>query len=115
MPINSENGAEQIRRILRAAAEAQHVASGLTKRMFDQNRVLQLALERLVQNIGESSDHLSSSFVSANDHIPWAKIIGMRHRLVHDFTAVDLEIVWDTVQVSVPQLITELRRILEDM
>lgn len=97
-----------------AAEEVQRFTSDLTRRVFYEERVLQLALERLVQNIGESADQLSNSFVSAHDHIPWAKMIGMRHRLVHDFTAVDLEIVWDTVQVSVPQLITELRLILED-
>ena len=97
-----------------AAAEAQRVSSGLTKRMFYEDRVLQLALERLVQNIGESADHLTSRFVSAHDHIPWAKIVGMRHRLVRDFTAVDLEIVWDTVQVSLPHLISALQRIVED-
>ena len=44
----------------------------------------------------------------------WAKMIGMRHRLVHDYDAVDLDVVWDTVNFSIPPLIADLERILEE-
>lgn len=36
-------------------------------------------------NIGEQAYYLSDSFKAAHEDIPWAKISGLRHRLVHDY------------------------------
>ena len=74
---------------------------------------MQLAIEKLVQNIGEAAGQLTVEFTSTHNQIPWAKMIGMRHRLVHDFAAVDLDIIWDTVQNSIPSLIADLESILD--
>ena len=108
-----ENDLDQIRRILAAAQETRRYSNDTTRQMFHEDRVLQLAVERLVQNIGEAASQLTDDFISARDHIPWAKMVGMRHRLVHDFASVDLDIIWDTVQNSLPTLIAELERMLE--
>jgi len=37
--------------------------------------------------------------------IPWAEMIGMRHRLIHEYFRVDLRVVWETVQRDLPRLI----------
>jgi uncharacterized protein with HEPN domain len=108
-----ENDADRLGQILAAAQEARHVLEGHTKQTFAENRMLQLAVEKLAQNIGEAASHLSNQFKSEHDHIPWAKMIGMRHRLVHDFHAVDQDVVWDTVNDSIPPPIVELQQILE--
>lgn len=110
-----KNDPDQLRHILAAAQEAQQYSYGLAKPVFDDNRVIQLAIEKLLQNIGEATSHLSDQFKSKHDHIPWAKMISMRHRLVHDFAAVDLDIIWDTVQNSLPSLIADLERIMDDV
>jgi uncharacterized protein with HEPN domain len=39
---------------------------------------------------------------------------GMRHILVHDYYAVKLDIVWRTIQLSLPPLLEPLRRILNE-
>ncbi len=44
--------------------------------------------------------------------IPWQQIVGMRHRLIHAYFAVDLNRVWDTTTQYVPDLIRELESIL---
>ena len=105
--------AHRLGQILEAAQEARHIVEGQTEQSFSENRVLQLALQKLIQNIGEAASHLSSQFRREHEHIPWAKMTGMRHRLVHEFHAVDNAVVWDTVAIDVPHLITELHRILE--
>ncbi len=114
MRLNPKNDPDQLAHMLAAAQEAQGFAYSLTKPAFQENRVLQLAIERLVQNIGEAASHLSEQFKREHVHIPWAKMIGMRHRLVHDFAAVDLDIIWDTVQYSLPPLIADLQRLMDE-
>jgi uncharacterized protein with HEPN domain len=42
--------------------------------------------------------------------IPWDKIIGMRHRLVHAYFDINRAILWTTVQEGLPSLIVELER-----
>ena len=63
---------------------------------------------------GEAANQLTEGTKRENHHIPWIQIVGMRHRLVHDYSAVNIDVLWDTVIVDIPHLITELQRILED-
>jgi len=44
--------------------------------------------------------------------IPWNEIIGMRHKLVHDYMGVDEEIVWITVKNKLPELIGQLEKVI---
>jgi len=44
--------------------------------------------------------------------IPWDDMIGMRHRLVHAYFDIDLDILWKTAQEDLPPLIVELERIV---
>lgn len=44
--------------------------------------------------------------------IPWTAAIGMRHRLVHGYDQVDLDVLWRTVREDLPALIEELERVL---
>ena len=43
--------------------------------------------------------------------IPWRLINGMRNRLVHEYDDIDLDTVWDTLEKSLPNLISELEKI----
>ena len=54
--------------------------------------------------IGELAKGLSDEFVKKHNKIPWKQIIGMRHRIVHGYDTIDLEIVWNTAIDSIPEL-----------
>jgi uncharacterized protein with HEPN domain len=45
--------------------------------------------------------------------IPWSQIIGMRNRLIHGYDSVDLDVLWDTIDIDLPPLIAALKKILE--
>ena len=109
-----ENDRTQLARILATSLETLEIMDGHSRHTYEGNRALQLAAQKLVQYIGEAASHLSRDFRSQRPDIPWPEIIGMRHRLVHDFYAVDLTIVWDTATVGVPELVSDLERILAD-
>lgn len=73
------------------------LTSGVDKQTFDTDEKLQLALVHLIQVIGEAARRVSSQGRVDHPEIPWGAIVGMRHKVVHDYMGVDIEVVWDTV------------------
>ena len=63
----------------------------MSPRDADEN--LRLALTHLVQIIGEAGRQVSREFSDRHPEIPWADIVGMRHKVVHDYLGVDEDIV----------------------
>ncbi len=81
---------------------------------FEGNEILRLALRHLLQIIGEAASKVSDSWRAAHPQIPWAEIVGMRHRVVHDYLGIDEEVVWHTVSEDLPVLITALEQVVDD-
>ena len=49
---------------------------------------------------------------SKHPGIAWARIVGLRNRLVHEYDAVDFDIVWKIVTEDLPPLVKELEKIV---
>jgi uncharacterized protein with HEPN domain len=101
-----------MRHMLDHAIEAVELLAGKEKEDLSSNRVLELALVRLVEIVGEAANRISIDEQSRYPLIPWKELIGMRNRLVHGYDEIDLDVLWDTVRVDLPQFIEELERIL---
>ena len=76
------------------------------------NRVMQLALMRLVEIVGEAANRVSLTTQQRHPEIPWPLIIGMRNRIVHEYDNVNLNVLWDTITNELPPLISQLEAIL---
>lgn len=97
-----------LRHMLDHAREAVAMVSGKTRKNLDSDRMLELSLIRLIEIVGEAANRLSPQAQQSHPDIPWQKVRGMRNRLVHGYDAVDFNILWDTVQFDLPELITML-------
>ena len=53
---------------------------------------------------------MSQEFSESHPEIPWAGIIGMRHKVVHDYLHVDYDIVWAVATADLPPLILDLEK-----
>ena len=84
----------------------------LSRSEFDADENLRLALAHLIQTLGEAARRVSPEFQQANSQVPWTKIIGMRHKVVHDYLHIDYDIVWDVASVNLPPLVTQLEQIV---
>jgi uncharacterized protein with HEPN domain len=100
--------------MLKSAREAVAMARGRRRVDLETDRMLELSLTRLVEVIGEASGRVSEETRKEIPTIPWRDIVGMRNRLIHGYDNVDLDILWDTVEVDLPPLITELEKVLPD-
>jgi len=98
--------------MLDLAEEALGLVAGKTRADFESDRTLSLALTHLLQTIGEAARHISQPLRSQHPEIPWAAIVGLRHRVVHDYMHVDLDIVWDVVTRDLEPLIAQLKPLL---
>lgn len=94
------------------AAEALEIIAGKRREDFDTDRVLRRALTFLLQIIGEAARHVSQETRDANPEIPWPRITGMRHRIVHDYLNIDEDVVWQTVTQELEPLTAKLDAIL---
>ncbi len=94
--------------MLVAAREAHALCGELTLEEFLLDRLLQLALQKLVENIGEAASRLSPQARAKLPELPWKDMVGMRNRLVHDYMHVNLSKVWHVVEEDLQPLITAI-------
>jgi len=95
--------------MLDAAQEAMEFARGRSRSDLDHCRILVLSLVKAIEIIGEAAFRMSRETRSQVHDIPWEAIIGMRHRLVHAYFDINLDILWRTVTDEVPALIDVLK------
>ncbi|MBV8547195.1 MAG: DUF86 domain-containing protein [Acidobacteria bacterium] len=82
---------------------------GVEKEKFDTDEDLQIIIIHIVQNIGEAARRVSEATRLRHPQIEWMNIVGMRNRLVHDYTNINLDAVWKAATVEVPRLAAELK------
>lgn len=98
--------------ILDTARKALARVQGLTRTDFDADEDLRLALAHLVQVIGEAARGVSQETRLKMPEVPWQEIVGMRHKIVHDYMNVDEDLVWEVVQGDLAPLVAHLAPLL---
>lgn len=101
--------------MLDACSRARELAKPRDRKDLDRDWMATLALERLVEIIGEAARRLSVETREAHPEIPWSQIVGMRDRLAHGYDQVDLDRLWVVVDQDLPKLTADLERIVDLM
>jgi uncharacterized protein with HEPN domain len=105
---------ERLRDILDAIANIErYVARG--RQAFESDELIQNWFVRHLQIIGEAARGLPQELRDREQSIPWSKIMGMRHILVHDYFAVDTDVVWDVIERDLPDLKGKVQGILRKL
>jgi len=94
------------------AKEALSMVDGRTRADLDCDRQLNLSLVRLLEIIGEAAGRMPGEFRDSQPGVPWPEIICLRNRLIHGYDQVDFDVLWEIVTKDLPNLATELERIL---
>jgi uncharacterized protein with HEPN domain len=98
--------------ILIAARRALKYMQGVSREDFEKNEMLQDAVTRPLEIIGEAAGQVSEDYREAHMEIPWHKMTGMRNRLIHEYFRVNYGAVWDTVRNDLPELIQLLEKLV---
>lgn len=86
---------------------------GRTRDDLDSDRMLNLALVRLMEIVGEAAARVPAEFRSENPEVPWQDIADLRNRLVHGYDAVDLGVLWAIVHDDLGPLIVQPGQLAE--
>lgn len=103
---------ERLRDILEAISRIERYA-GTGTAAFENNELIQNWVIHHIQIIGEASNKLSESLQKRNPQVPWSKIIGMRHILVHNYFDIDLEVVKAALETDLPALKPQIEALLK--
>lgn len=95
-----------------AATDACDFVDGLSKEDFLQDKRTQQAVVMSLIIIGEAATKVMdrhADFSQAHPEVPWRSMRGMRNRIAHGYFEINLEMVWDTIKVALPDLLDRLK------
>lgn len=103
-----------LRHILEHARTAMALSAGKDRSSLDSEPMLRYSLLHLVCILGEAANRISETGRSKHGQIVWKNPIGMRNMVIHGYDAVDLDILWKTVETDLPALIQTLQQIIPE-
>lgn len=103
----------RLRHILDAATTAIAILDGRSLPQLRANERDRLALERLLEIIGEAANHVNPTTMARLDGLPWRDMIDMRNVVIHAYFDIELETVWKTVVDDLPAVVDILRAELD--
>ena len=98
--------------ILDCIVRIKEYTKDLTESSFLDNPLIQDAVIRNFEIIGEATKQLDTDFRAKYPEIEWKKISGMRDKLIHDYIGVDLWAVWGVVEEIVPEFEVQIQEII---
>ena len=104
--------------MLEAADRVQSYTSGVSEEEFFANQMLQDAVVRNIEIIGEAANNLleiGPEFAAKYPSIPFGQIYGMRNRVAHGYFAVSTPMIWDSVKVDIPELRQQIVKVLGEL
>lgn len=90
--------------ILEAIGKIENFTHETSRIDFDRNVMIQDAVIRNIEIIGEATKRITKQFTQSHPEIPWQDMAGMRDKLIHDYLDVDIDVVWKTIEVDLPLL-----------
>jgi len=98
--------------ILEAINKIERYVQGMSKEEFLLNDLVIDAVIRNFEVIGEAAKKLPAALKEKYSSIPWKDIAGMRDVLIHDYSGVKVEVVWNTIEKDLPELKKQIQEIL---
>ena len=97
--------------ILESLEKIESFTRDLTKKEFSKNDLVQDAVIRNFEIIGEASKKVSKDLKQTYHKISWKEISGMRDKLIHDYMGVDVDVIWTTIKKDLPVLKNQILEI----
>ncbi|MGB8225973.1 MAG: DUF86 domain-containing protein [Sedimentisphaerales bacterium] len=99
--------------IVMAIGRIEQYIKDLSFDAFSQEQKTIDAVVRNLEIIGEAANRLPDEFKEKHRQVEWHKIVGLRHRIVHDYFGIDLEIIWQILHKDLPEFRDTLSQIID--
>lgn len=110
----SERGTlELLEDILYSIQRILDYTKGMGYEKFSKSQVTQDAVVRNFQILGEATKKLPASFKDQHSQVPWSKVARFRDKLIHHYSGVNYDVVWEIIEESLPELQGQIKQILK--
>ncbi len=99
--------------IMEMIADIRDFTKGMSYEDLDDDRKTLFAVIRCLEVLGEAVKKIPENIKNEYPEIPWQDMCDMRNVVVHEYFGISKPILWETIQRELPQLITQLEKILE--
>jgi len=103
-----------VHHMLDHAQEAVKMVQGRRRADSDSDRLLNLALVRLMEVIGEAATRVPEDFRRRYPKVHWRDIADLRNRLIHGYDTVNFDRLWTIIEQDLPPLIEQLGAIVQE-
>ena len=98
-----------------ALHEVREFVGGENYESFLENRMVHNAVMRSFEVVGEAARRVSPEVREAHPDVPWRLMGDFRNKLIHDYFALDLEVIWKTATEDAPMLLAQIEGLVEDV
>jgi len=98
--------------MLDAARQIQDFIRGVSFSKYSDNKLIQSAVERQLEILGEAARRVSHEFQDEHPEIPWRPVIGLRNVLAHEYGEIKADRIWRIASVEVIDLISKLQPLI---
>ncbi|MFZ4474775.1 MAG: DUF86 domain-containing protein [Saprospiraceae bacterium] len=82
---------------------------------FYEDDLVQSAVIRKFEVIGEAAKRIPEEFKAVNPEIPWKQMAGFRDVLIHNYDDLNMETIWETVDAYLPSAVKQIEKILNKL
>ena len=104
---------DYINDIIDAIKSTQDFSNQMNFDTFSHDKKTIFAISRALEIIGEAVKKIPISMRKEYSSIPWKDLAGMRDKLIHNYSGVNLNIIWETVKQELPPLLKEFEGVLQ--
>jgi len=101
--------------ILECIERIEKYVSGLSYDDFIKDDKTKDSVVRNLEIIGEAANQIPMDIRERYKDIPWAQIVGLRHRLIHGYFVIDYDIVWNIIDKEIPDIKIKIKEIFKDL
>ncbi|MBI3512329.1 MAG: DUF86 domain-containing protein [Bacteroidetes bacterium] len=98
--------------ILECTVQIEEYMKDITREKFLDQRMIQDAVIRQIEIIGEATKNISVEFRELHQDIPWKRMAGMRDVIIHEYFQVNIEVVFETANSWIPELRSKIKTLL---
>ena len=100
--------------ILDAINEIEIYIKDIDLETFVKNSMMFNATLRQLEIIGEASNRLSENLIQNNSEVPWARIIGLRNLVIHEYFGIDDFTIWNVIKINLPSLKIRIESLISE-
>ena len=108
----SEDNLESLWDMRQAIYHIQNFTTGISEIEYCENLLVQSAVERQLEILGEAARRVSREFQIAHPEVDWRNTIGLRNIISYRYDRVEQDKLWEIVQTVLPDFLTLLAALL---